>query len=189
MDKSPNQTRGQLGSMAENVGRLWRAYGGSTGFFCSPYLWASCAGTVIIRYFAVENWKWYTTSLAVLPNLLGFSLGGYAVLLAFGDGRFLDALRGPEPDGTDSPYIKASASLAWFVLAQVLALIVSIFFEFTVSSPEPGSTWEALQNLGFFLGCWLFLYAIFLSLASTLSIFFLSRMYDLLPPENPEKKP
>ncbi|MHC1753808.1 hypothetical protein [Humidesulfovibrio sp.] len=169
--------------MAENVGHLWRAYGGLKGFLCSPYLWSSAVATVVIHYFAVENWKWYTTSLAVLPNLLGFSLGGYAVLLAFGDGRFLDALRGPEPDEQYSPYLQASASLAWFVLAQILSLIVSVFFEFTVSSPRPGSGWETLQNFGFFLGCWLFIYAVFLGLAATFSIFFLSRMYDLLPKE------
>jgi hypothetical protein len=183
MGNSPAQTKGQLASLVENIGHLWRAYGGLKGFLCSPYLWSSAAATVVVYYFAVENWKWYTTSIAVLPNLLGFSLGGYAVLLAFGDGRFLDALRGPEPDEQYSPYLQASASLAWFVLAQILSLIVSFFFEFTASSPRPGSGWETLQNLGFFLGCWLFIYAVFLGLAATLSIFFLSRMYDLLPKE------
>lgn len=188
MGNSSDQAKGQLGSVAENLGHLWQAYGGLKGLLCSPYFWSSAAATVVIQCFAVENWKWYTTSLAVLPNLLGFSLGGYAVLLAFGDGRFLDAMRGPEPDEEYSPYLQASASLAWFVLAQILALIVSVFFEFTVSTPRPGSAWETLQGVGFFLGCWLFVYSMFLSLAATLSIFFLSRMYDLLPKDQPNSK-
>lgn len=183
MNGTQTQNKGQLPALAMSLRHLWLAYGGWKGFLGSPYLLASFVATLAINYFRAEGWLWYKTCLGIHPNLLGFSLGGYVVLLAFGDGRFLDALRGPEPDGGHSPYLKTSASLAWFVLSQIFAIIVALFFEATTMPTRPGGFLDCWQQVGMFLGCWLFIYSLLLSIAATLAIFFLSRMYDLLPPE------
>jgi len=106
-------------------------------------------------------------------------------MLAFGDGRFLNVLRGPEPDGSSSPFIQASASLGWFVLCQVGALVAAIIADATPVEAQEYGPLHCWQQAVMFLGCWLFIYALFLAAAATMTVFFLSRMYDDLPDEPP----
>jgi hypothetical protein len=120
------------------------------------------------------DWFWYEKAIGILPNLLGFSLGGYAVLLAFGDKKFLDAIRGESLGENTSPYMSVSASLAYFVLVQILALVVAVSYDcFGVCH----AAWN-------FFGCWMFIYSLLLGVAATLRIYFLSRMFDMMPRGN-----
>jgi len=150
---------------------LWRHYGGWREFLRSPYLWSGFALALLLSLRSGCGWFWYESALGVLPNLLGFSLGGYAVLLAFGDKKFLNLIRGDFPGESNSPYMGVSASLAFFVVAQSLTLVAAVTYDgVRVES--------ALLN---FVGCWAFMYSLLLGLAATLRIFFLSRMFDKMP--------
>jgi hypothetical protein len=154
---------------------LFKDYGGFFAPFKSLYFWLSFAIAILINFLRKDVWLWYEVALQVLPNLIGFTLAGYAILLAFGDKDFIDAIRGKsdksEQDGKVSPYIRVSATMAFFVISQILGLVVAMVF--TAASI---STWW----LNFLFG-WLFIYTLFLGLAATMAIFFLTKMYDLFP--------
>lgn len=159
-----------FGLLDKEISHYWEAYGGLRAIRRSPYLWLAFAITLWTQSLA-PNWKWHATAISVLPNLLGFSLGGYAMMLALGNSKFQDTIRGEDPPGETSPYMKISATMAHFVLIQLASLIYSIIYE----SIE-------IQNLAFSaIGCWLLHYALLLGIAATMSIFFLSRMYDKHP--------
>ncbi|WP_152512899.1 hypothetical protein [Desulfovibrio sp. X2] len=147
-----------------------RAYGGIKALLKSSYVWFSCLITIVIYDF-VDGWKWYKSALSVLPNLLGFSLGGYAIMLALGDKEFQHAIKGCEDGENASPYLEASASLAHFVLIQAIALLAAVFSD----------ALSLTKNFFLIPGCWIYFYAISLTIASTFTVFFLSRMYDKAP--------
>lgn len=65
--------------------------------------------------------------MSILPSLLGFTLGGYALLVGFLGEHLRKAIAGPseQPDGShkESPFIEVNATFVHFVLVQVVALI------------------------------------------------------------------
>lgn len=150
---------------------LLHCYGGWNAFTWSPFLWIGFLFALLLSPCHSHCWIWYEKAIGILPNLLGFSLGGYAVMLAFGDKKFLDIIRGKSKDELFSPYMGVSASLAFFIIIQSLALVAALAYErFHVR----------LWVLNF-LGCWLFVYSLLLGLAATLRIFSLSDLYDEMP--------
>ncbi len=155
---------------------LWQAYGGVGALKRSLYLWASLAVVLLINLLRSEVWLWYKDAIQILPNLIGFTLGGYAILLAFGDSKFIDAIRTKRDNEEFSPYLRVSASMAFFVICQVFCLLFALFF-------NACSIHSIILNL--FLG-WIFLYSLSLGLAATMGIFFLTKMYDKIP--NPTQK-
>ena len=70
----------------------WRGYGGIIALLSSLYVWLSLVITLII---AINNcdqqnlWEWYENVINIIPSILGFALGGYAILVGFGDEKFL----------------------------------------------------------------------------------------------------
>jgi hypothetical protein len=159
--------------LKKEIKEYWTAYGGGRDFGRSPYLVLSVLFALGICFFKSDEWEWYNQSLSILPNLIGFSLGGYAVMLAFGDRRFQDAVRGKGSGGTPSPYLKISATMAHFVLVQIITLLLSVCC-------ASGELTNPVLN---FFGTVLFVYSILLGISATFSIFFMSRMYDRLPKE------
>tara|TARA_R110000868_G_scaffold205720_1_gene454314 strand:- start:340 stop:714 length:375 start_codon:yes stop_codon:yes gene_type:complete len=67
---------------------------------------------------------WPQTEIDIIPGLMGFSLGGMAILLAFSNEKFISAIR---QDGKiDSLFMKCVASFFHFLLIQTIALAFSI---------------------------------------------------------------
>lgn len=69
-------------------------------------------------------------SLSIMPNLLGFSLGGYALIVGFGNTALLKSMTVKLKDEKGSLFQKLSAILAFSVLLQVACLILSYLFMF-----------------------------------------------------------
>ena len=108
------------------LSRYWRAYGGITALFKSPYLWLS----VVITIFLFPHWskpEWWDDVLSIMPNLLGFSLGGYAMWIAIGDDDFRKLISGEDEDGKPSPYMEVNAAFVHFVVLQMLSMIFALF--------------------------------------------------------------
>jgi hypothetical protein len=138
---------------------------------------------------------WWELPISILPNLIGFSLGGYAILLAFGDDKFRKLLV-PARKATPSPgaptlYMTVSAIFLHFILTQVAALILSLVaktLDFSLAEALPnalttsvlfdhvvGAAQTALGAFGFFS----FLYSLCLAPAAALSVFGLSEMFEM----------
>lgn len=107
----------------------WKAYGGFGSFIRSPYLHFA----IVFTAFAWPLWHgskvpttWYEIPLSVLPNVLGFTLGGYAILLSFGDESFRKLISGEDSDGSPSPFMVLNGTFIHFILVQVISILLAL---------------------------------------------------------------
>ncbi len=171
--------------------RYWDAYGGWSDLIRSPYLHASIALTLIFHD-AWLNKPWHLSPIAILPNLLGFSLGGLAIWLAFGDDNFRQLLLEKENNDQHSSYVQSSASFVHFVIIQFLALIYAIGFQslsYDVQKESPtektltllglsSDFFYSLYNYTSFVGFLFFIYSLFSGVAATLHVFRMVTIFE-----------
>jgi len=160
------------------IARYWKAYGGLNAVVGSPYFRAACVLTAV-TYGSWIDKHWWDQVLAILPNLMGFSLGAIAIFIGIGSESFrrlISRRREAELD-VDSPFLKTTATFAHFVLVQTAAILVALIAAGLDNEAlrwrSPGvvllnelSRW-ALSAIGYTL----FLYALCLVAAAVLSIF------------------
>lgn len=153
----------------------------------SPYLRLALVLNVAMFPFWARN-SWWETVIGVTPNLLGFTLGAFAILMGFGDDSFRAVFYRPQggktPDAPTEPSIAVdiSASFVQFAVFQMAALIVALLaktWSFHTPLADPIRSWLPLLNglCGFF-GFWLFLYSLCLLVAATHSVFAVAQMYQ-----------
>jgi hypothetical protein len=183
--------------VAEIFARYWTAYGGAKAVFLSPYLHASMVLTTLLGHLWVDA-AWWGDAIASLPTMIGFAIGAYAIVLGFGDEKFRSLLT-QRRDGKTSPYVTISASLAHFIVVQLVALIAALIgkgLDFGLREDQGvgalvfravGSVdfvHEWIAPIGNFLGFALFIYAILTALATAMAIF---RLTTLLEREAPAR--
>lgn len=163
----------------------WNIYGGWGALLGSPYLWVSIALTALLAPMWLRC-NWWDTVLSVMPNVLGFSIGGFAIFLAFGDDGFRNLIAGSHP-GEDqskaSPYLEFSATFFHFVVVQVLAILTSLSSKsFYLIELSRDSTFTSLNNvlrpIWWCIGFTFFCYAICSALSAAMAIFTLTRSFD-----------
>ena len=135
---------------------------------------------------------WWDQNISVLPNLLGFTLGGFAIFIGFGDEKFRAILADPEPEQPGKPatdnsntlsnlYIGLCASFVHFILVQAIALLFAIVAKswwFYTPYMDSFRGWlPALNAVGGAIGYGLFLYALTCVLAATMHVFRIAKMY------------
>lgn len=172
--------------------RYWGAYGGWESILLSPYLHISIIFT-LIAYGAWINTGWFDIPISVLPSIIGFSLGGYAIWLALGDNKFKSNISGKKGDEKESPFIKVNAAFVHFIFLQILALVFALVAQSKPISNIPLSWKEKILNIvpalsdvslvltyiTSFFGYFLFIYAILSALAATMAIFRVAGWLDI----------
>lgn len=177
----------QYRSVAQIVRAYWATYGGVRAVATSPYAHTSLLLTVITW----PSWSapgWWDQPMTVLPNMLGFTLGGYAMLMAFGDEKFKSFLTGPKRG--ESPYSGISSTFLHFLVLQGIALLCAVvakarpfsgfpFIDRLLSSyPAVGAMryyfTQTIWGVGFFL----FIYAIISAVAASFAVFRVSQWYE-----------
>jgi hypothetical protein len=159
----------------------WRIAGGTRDFFRSWDFW--CALVLLaVCYPAWSVEGWWNQPLSVLPNLLGFTLGGFAIFLGFGNENFKEMIA--DKDELKSLYLSVSAAFLLFVTFQVAALLYALAAS-ALWIPTPKALRFAQSffidfgnPLFWGLGYFLFLYSIVCSLRAALRIFRVSRWYN-----------
>lgn len=174
--------RGQYLGLIDVLRRYWRIYGGLPAMLRSPFVHLS----IVLTALTAQTWlyeRWWLTVIAILPNLLGFTLGGFAVFLGFGDDRFRQMIAGSHPDEPEpfSPYLGVSATFLHFVLVQILALLwaltaSSLYFD--LPDGKLALVGSVLGHCGGAVGYWLFLYGLFSGAAAAIAIFRVAGWYD-----------
>lgn len=162
----------------------WKSYGGWHGIVVSPFFWLSLILLAITSHFWLRD-AWWDQAISVIPNVLGFTLGGFAVFLGFGDEKFKSLIAGEDknaPDAT-SPYMDVSSAFLHFVLIQVAALVAAIMGKATnFNGPEvldaATSIVASARWVGDMFGYWLFLYGICLAAAAAIAIFRVAFWFD-----------
>ena len=163
----------------------WRGYGGWAALRDSPYLHLS--GLLTLCCFG--SWSqpdWWEKVFSVLPNLVGFSIGAFAIFLGVGGESFQSRIAGADSSNPKSisPFISAAAAFTHFIVVQVLAIVVALVFAslHKVALPVSLSWAHSLNEYGrqvaWFLGMWLFLYALTLTIGTVMVIFRTAGWFD-----------
>ena len=164
--------------------RYWKSYGGVKSILASPYMHISLLLTLLSYGVWLDN-SWVEIPISVLPNVIGFSLGGYAIWLALGDDKFRSSISGKTKTGDDSPFMKVNAAFIHFIVLQIFSLLFALISKSKPLSSSPIelqkwclelTPWMLDFYLGLnyttnFLGYFLFTYAILSALAATMAIY------------------
>lgn len=164
-------------------GAYWRAYGGLRAMLRSPYLHLA----LVLLPLTANTWTsplWWDAALNVLPNLLGFTLGGFAIFIGFGDERFRSLLAEPDDEVPERPtiYVGLCATFVHFILVQFLAVIAALLAKsWWFHAPWMDPLRPALPYLNFIggaVGFAVFLYALTSVVAATMHVLRIARMYE-----------
>lgn len=159
--------------IVKTLNAYWRGYGGIFALLSSAYLWAAFALALGATLWGKSDQVvWAEIASNLIPSLLGFTLGGYALLVGIGNDRLRDAMRqGDEPGQEPSPYIRFNAAFVHFLNLQILSLIFYLVARVF-----------SIDNVWFnFIASWVVYYAVFSVLAAVLALFTLADTYDKLP--------
>ena len=157
-------------SQADTVRQYWGIYGGFPALLKSPYLFVSvCLTLVCLAFWSVNEKGEYlvkASDLAVsaIPNLLGFTVGALAIVLAFSSATIFKLLA--EEGDPQSYFMKLTSNLVHFILVQVVALICGLIAKVTDS--------RALDVVTLFF----LFYAILVTFSTALQLFLTAQVYN-----------
>lgn len=179
--KLPASYRGMRNSLT----RYWRDYGGWQDFITSPLLHLSA----LIAAASYSVWlrpTWVDLPLSLLPNLLGFSLGAYALIFSLADERLLSALNTAPSDGGPTKLGMVNATFLHFILIQTFAIIFSLANKSTLLTDLVGLlpasecfikvVRRALTGSAGLIGYFLTVYAVVLLIGAALAAYRLAIM-------------
>lgn len=171
--------------------RYWSAYGGFSAFLKSPYLHLALL-LLLVTFKIWTQANWWDLSISVLPNLLGFTLGGFAVFLAFGDDKFRELLiqnddEEDEEDEGDSSgsslYVELCATFVHFILIQIIAFLSAVTAKALYFPYEWCSCLKSFMHNGTMvfwgLGFLFFLYSMTSIIAATMHLFRTATWYEM----------
>jgi hypothetical protein len=177
--------------LREIAARYWTAYGGTKALLCSPYLHLAVLVLLVSSHYWATS-PWWEQPLSIIPNLLGFSLGGLAMLLSFGNVEFQKFISEKDEDSPSDPtaFIEVSASFVHFMLLQLASLLLAtIFNALDFYLPWPAFI-RPLVNTGTVVlsgvGYLLFLYSITAMIAAVFAVFRMTSWFEMFqnPPKN-----
>ncbi|MCG7598359.1 hypothetical protein MHM84_01000 [Halomonas sp. McH1-25] len=165
----------------ENLSDYWSGYGGLAAILASPILHIAVA----LNLFFYSVWSqegWWDMVISVMPNLLGFSLGGYAILLGFGSESFHKFLATKDKNEEQSAFNIINANFVHFILVQALSLIIAALFSSKFLTSE-----SMISTPLWFIGHLFFIYALLLLISTTLSVFASTIWYEIHSRNESEK--
>lgn len=125
--------------------------------------------------------------MSVIPNLLGFSLGGFALWIAIGDDSFREVIAVKRADKLVSIYDGINANFVHFIVLQVLALLCALWAK-GMNFSLPADSWVlvhyrqeyfTLVKVFNYLGFAVFVYALLTALSATLGLYRVTKMYEM----------
>jgi conserved hypothetical protein len=164
------------------VRRYWQNYGGFKVIIASPYLHVSICLLILTFPFWFYN-KWWEQSISIVPSILGFTIGGFAIFLGYGSDKFRSLLA-PEDDKGKSPYLDIVTTFTHFIIIQtltlVIALIASSLNSIAIMEITHANRYTCISIIWFVLGCLgygIFLYSLILTFAVCFALYRLTCMY------------
>lgn len=171
---------------------FWQIYGGWPSLVFSPYFHVSLILTILMSHFWLQE-AWWDTSISILPSIIGFALGGYAIWLGFGDEKFRNIISEKDDSSGFSPYLEVSATFAHFIIVQLLALCLALLAK-AMNFPISDIHWlyslltqlklqtcflhEVIAPIFYGFGFLLLIYAIMTAVAATLAVFRVAYWFD-----------
>jgi len=179
--------RSQWGAFAIRVRRYFGDYGGWKAVLGSPFFGVSFL-LAAVSYSWWLSGAWADTAIAVIPNLLGFSLGTYALLFSLMSSNMKRALKALRNSRGVTYLDEVNATFLHFIFCQVAALLWAFCYKQTVITDLAAviaKRWPCDLDLhpavsaviGFF-GLLLFLYSVLLAVAASMAVYRLARIVD-----------
>jgi len=140
----------------------WRLYGGIKAVLRSPYIAVAAVITAVIAQGWKDADKLVQAATQIVPGLLGFSIGAFAIILVFSSERIIKIIA--QRGSPESLLMKTCAMFVHFIICQVVALCVAL-----ASPTFPIITPVAL----FFL-----VYSLLLAIATSFALFNLAQIYN-----------
>lgn len=171
------------------LARYWQIYGGMAAVLTSRYFWCAVMMTGIL-FPAWSRAGWWNDVLSLMPSLLGFSLGGFAMWIAIGDDGFKQVITGDDVNEYGekeiSPYMSVNATFVHFILLQILSIMVALLAKtyYPILAGNAflyywlGEPYIVLLKGASFLAFFFFVYSVFSALAAVLAIFRVSGWYN-----------
>lgn len=175
------------GTLLHWLRRYCRSYGGIRGVLTSPFFGLA----LLITGLSYSQWltpEWIDKAEALVPSLLGFSLGTYAILFGIMSGRLKGALRHVKSTDGISYLERINAIFFHFIFIQVICLIWAFMYQGRwlvdlASALSAHYEWivvayGGLVHVGSFVGCFLLVYSMLLMIAAALAIYRLALIND-----------
>jgi hypothetical protein len=189
METDKKKTRGAYYTFWRIMRRYFSDYGGWTSLIKSPFLHI---GLVIsaISYSVWISSVWIDNVYAVIPGLLGFSLGTYALLFSLMSGRIKLALKAIKNSRECSYLDEINATFLHFILVQTVCLLWAatmrshILFDvlmFLKFSKKFFVLLDIGRVISGFVGYSLMCYSLTLVIASSLVVYRLARIVSPSP--------
>lgn len=148
--------------------------------FKSKQMWSSVFVTIaftLVLFYEIEPIgileilnKTIIKILSILPNILGFTLTGYALLIGFGSSEFMDEITEQNDEGF-SFYQHFSSIFAWSIIIQAstlfLAFIFSVLSDFNLKCQYS----EIINDTVFFIMMFFSIYSLLLISRLVLNVF------------------
>ena len=167
-----NKKFDQWVGILNHICHYWTVYGGWKALLFSPYFLLSIALTILLcPVWTHSEGEWSDMAMEIIPSVIGFALGAYTIMLAFGGERFMTTIAGSD-NNEPSPFMVTSAAFVHFIVVNFIALLFSIFVH----------VWRVSYSIVNAIGVFLFVYALSLSLAATFAVFTLARVFDDVAP-------
>ena len=182
----------QYAGVRKMILRYWDAYGGISAITSSPYLHAALLLTILMS----NTWvmpNWWDTVISIMPNLTGFTLGGFAIIVTFGNDEFKQLIYTIDETDEHSFVASIGSTFVHFVMLQVLALILALGAKSTyfVINEECNlctllekidvhllQLMYAARYFVWFISYCIFMYALTTTIAATLAIYRLIYNYQ-----------
>ncbi|HIF9162264.1 TPA: hypothetical protein ACX6PK_003127 [Photobacterium damselae] len=167
------------------LARYWKAYGGWKAVLTSVYFW----GAVFLTILLYPQWTkagWWNDTLSIMPSVLGFSLGGFAMWVAIGDDKFKALISGADEDGSPSPFMEVNATFAHFILLQLVSILFAIIakaYDIPIMTDHWlyfiwGKNLTLATSIFYCFSYFIFVYALLTAFAAVLALFRVSSWYD-----------
>jgi hypothetical protein len=162
----------EYGSILKDVRTYAEYYGGLGGLLKSPYVHLAILLTMLTFDLWLSN-GWSHVVLSVMPPILGFSVGGFALFVSFGgDAKFIKKLSG-DREGGKSPYLSVTSTFMHFILVQTSSIIYAVVGG-GLDEYYNKDNLSAINFVGFFM----FIYGLILVVAAAFIIFRVSVWHD-----------
>ena len=186
MTDSTEPNRGPYRTFFRIIRRYFADYGGWRGLMLSPFL----HGGILVSAVSYPMWmsaKWPDSVTNIIPSLLGFSLGTYALLFSLMSNRMKQALKHLK-NKAGIPYLdEINATFFHFILIQTICLSWAVLMRSSavydiatyICAPKAMLQLISIGNgVAGFIGYTLLAYSLLLVIASSVAVYRLARIVD-----------
>jgi len=151
-------------NQSKEIARYWELYGGWRALAASPYAHLSVVFGIVTQCRHSKAFDPAAATLSVIPNVLGFTVGALAIILAFSSSDFFTYLI----DGgkEKSLFMKTVANFVHFIVVQIFSILLAI-----LCSAHPSNILKILTSI-------ILTYAILTTLTTVIQLFQMATVFN-----------